>query len=131
MTDVQKGINSEYDKLLKSMKEIYPSLLNRMESIATNLKVGQDNIIKDLRANVQSTGKVTEDLVKVNTELHRFGNEISPKFRDAFADLNEAYIEKINDSNVHLKGVVEELLKATAVLSNVMVLNNQQESGEA
>lgn len=109
MADTQKDINRKSQTLLDAMNELYPSSLNQMSSIAKTLNDGQSHMVKDLRDTAQQTSNI-------NLELAKLGNEMPKAFTQAFADLNQAYIEKINESNQHLKHILDDMLKASAVL---------------
>ena len=120
MDEAQRKLNEESLKTIDRSREVYEPLLNQMATIATTLNKGQSTLIKDLRAMQDHTDDI-------NNALKKLGQTMPKEFTKAFETLNDAYISKFNSSNTALTNIVEEMIKASAVLLTVSKSKNQDD----
>lgn len=105
----QQEINKTSNDLIQKQGNIYEPLLSQMAVVAGNLNKGQTQMVKELRDMQEHTHAINEALKDV-------GHELPKKFGDAFAKLNEQYIDRFNTSNEMLQKSMHEFTVASAAL---------------
>lgn len=120
METAQQQLNKESLQTIDRSHQVYEPLLNQMDTIATTLNKGQGTLIKDLRAMQDHTDDI-------NDALKELGQTMPKEFTKAFETLNDAYINKFNDSHEALEKIMKEMITASAVL---LTASNSQHSDD-
>ncbi|MCG3843656.1 hypothetical protein I3249_12850 [Psychrobacter sp. Ps1] len=120
MDKAQQKLNEESLKTIDRSREVYEPLLNQMATIATTLNKGHGTLVRDLR-------EMREHTEDINKALEELGETMPKEFTNAFATLNDAYINKFNTSNEALEKIMNEMITASAVL---LTASNSQHSDD-
>lgn len=113
----QREVNQDLERLIQRGQAAQESILPKVQSIASELTRGEQNLSRDL-------ARSSEHLESVSEALQGLGKDLPPAFEAAFKQLDQNYKESFEDLDHGLKDAVNRLGSTVAALAAAIPLHD-------
>ena len=117
MCEQQGKINKSHTQLINIISSTETSILAKVQTIALELKQGEEKLSREL-------SQSSKHLTTVSQALENMGHDLPEEFANAFKELDKTYKDAFEDLDSGLKHAVNNLRGAVAALAAAIPLHD-------